>query len=250
MLIRFLISFAVSLALVSCNKIDSVPLLNKNYHNKVVGASAKDLLTASNFTGLQIDLVYVDGFEPNATTLTNLTAFLQARLNKPGGITINKTKISSPGLAPYSVDDVKNVETDHRSLFNSPNQLAVFVFIADGNNAENSNVLGYAYRNTSVCLFGSKINSISGGVGQPGREVLETTVLNHEFGHIMGLVNVGTPLQTNHQDAANGKHCNVESCLMYWAAETGDIVTNLVGINQAPSLDSQCIADLGANGGK
>jgi hypothetical protein len=235
---------------VSCGKEDALsPLVGQTYHLKSVGASARDLLTSNTFTTLQIDLVYVEGFEPNATTLTNTVSFLANRLNKPGGISIKKTSIPSPGLAPYSVNDVIKVEEQNRTLFNEGNKLAVFVFVADGY-ADNNNVLGFAYRNTSVALFGKKINEISGGVGQPGRAILETTVMNHEFAHIMGLVNVGTPLQSAHQDEANGKHCNVESCLMYWAAETGDVVTNLAGLNQAPSLDSQCIADLQANGGK
>lgn len=234
----------------SCSNMDDMSMANKGHHEKAVGESAKDLLSSATFSSLRVDLVYVDGYEPNATTLSNLTSFLQARLNKPGGITIQKTKINSPGLAPYSVADVQKVEADHRSLFTGNMELTVFVFVADGDYADNNNVLGIAYRNTSVALFAKKINTVSGGVGQPSRSILETTVLNHEFGHIMGLVNVGTPLQTSHQDTAHGKHCDVESCLMFWTAETGDIVTNLAGLNQAPSLDNQCVADLQANGGK
>jgi len=142
------------------------------------------------------------------------------------------------------------VESDKRTLFNTATELTVFAFVADGDYADNSNVLGVAYKTTSVALFGKKINSISGGVGQPSRAILETTVLNHEFGHIMGLVNAGTTPQTNHQDVVHGRHCDVDTCLMFWAAETGDIVSNLIGLSEAPGLDSQCIADLKANGGK
>jgi predicted Zn-dependent protease len=220
------------------------------YHNQPVGNSAVDLLTSATFSSLKVDVVYVEGQEPTAATLTNLKTFLEKRLNKPQGITIRKTAIASPKLAPYSIKDIQQVEQDFRSLRNQGNSLAVFVFVADGGYADSENVLGVAYQNTSVALFGSKIDQYSGGIGQPSQTLLETTVMNHEFGHIMGLVNIGVPPQTDHQDTAHGRHCDVESCLMYWTAETGDAVSNLVGLSQAPDLDPQCIADLQAKGGK
>ena len=57
-------------------------------------------------------------------------------------------------------------------------------------------------------------------------------------------------MQENHEDTEHPKHCNDEDCLMYWAAETGAGITNMANMNSAPVLDSQCLADLKANGGK
>jgi hypothetical protein len=37
---------------------------------------------------------------------------------------------------------------------------------------------------------------------------------------------------------------------MYWSAEGGTNITNIVNGGIVPQLDSQCIADLQANGGK
>ncbi|MDX1667174.1 MAG: hypothetical protein R3350_08090, partial [Saprospiraceae bacterium] len=189
-------------------------------------------------------------FAPSGTSINNLRSFLEARLHKPGGISIRTSEISSPALAPYSIDDIVQVENEFRTVFNQDGTLAVFGFIADGDFADDENVLGAAYRNTSFVLFGSKIDEVSGGLGQPSQTTVETTVLTHEFGHLMGLVNNGTPLQSDHQDTAHGKHCDVEDCLMYFTAESGDAVSNLIGGGCAPGLDSQCIADLRANGGK
>ncbi|RBP29872.1 hypothetical protein DFR65_10598 [Oceanihabitans sediminis] len=36
---------------------------------------------------------------------------------------------------------------------------------------------------------------------------------------------------------------------MYWATESSQGMINLVNISSAPQIDSQCIADLTANGG-
>ncbi len=73
-----------------------------------------------------------------------------------------------------------------------------------------------------------------------------TTLLEHEFGHLMGLVDQGSPMQVNHKDAANGAHCDKPDCLMYYNVEAGFTGT----LSAVPSLDANCIADLKANGGK
>ena len=126
--------------------------------------------------------------------------------------------------------------------------MAAYVIVTDGNYSD-PNVLGVAYRNTSLCLFGKKIFDNSGGVGQANRTKLLSTVAEHEFGHLLGLVDLGTAMQTDHKDLSHGNHCNVESCLMYYASETTDLLGFLITGN-IPTLDSQCIDDLKANGGK
>lgn len=242
--------FVIFFLVTSCSKDNSTSPNDHSYDNQAVGASAKDLLRGDKFNSLEVDLVYVNGYEPESSSLNNLTSFLQQHLHKTGGISINKTAINSPGKQNYTRDDVNQLETSQRTLFNSSGTLAVFILVLDGDYADNDNVLGFAYKNTSICLFGGKIHSISGGIGQPGRSILETTVLDHEFGHLMGLVNLETPMVASHQDTGHGNHCNNTDCLMYWSVDTGDVVSNLVGLSQAPSLDSNCLADLQANGGK
>ena len=118
----------------------------------------------------------------------------------------------------------------------------------DGNFSE-GNVLGLAYRNTSMSLLGKTIHDNSGAVGQASRTKLESTVLNHEFGHILGLVDLGSAMQSNHKDGAHGNHCNNNNCLMYYASETTDILGILITGN-IPPLDANCKADLTGNGGK
>lgn len=100
-----------------------------------------------------------------------------------------------------------------------------------------------------MVVFGKKIHDNSGGLGQASRTKLEATVLEHELGHLLGLVDIGSPMQTNHKDASHGNHCNNTNCLMYYAAETTDILGYLLTGN-IPSFDANCIADMKANGGK
>lgn len=73
--------------------------------------------------------------------------------------------------------------------------------------------------------------------------------MNHEFGHLFGLVNIGTDMVENHEDTEHSKHCDKNNCLMYYASETTEIASFLIG-NDIPELDENCKNDLIANGGK
>ncbi|AUC83762.1 membrane metalloprotease [Lacinutrix sp. Bg11-31] len=222
-------------------------------HLQATGASSNDLLSSTTFNSMVVELVYVDGFEPSQSSVDNFVSFLESRTFKPNGISVEKRAITSPGNAPYTNAEIRSIEDINRTKFNTENEIAVWAFFADGSSASNSGnavVLGTAYRNTSFVIYQETIQDLSNSTFEPNRTVLETTVITHEFGHILGLTNLGAALQSAHEDAEHEKHCNVDSCLMYWASETGSGLDNLVGQSQAPQLDAQCIADLQANGGK
>ena len=217
-------------------------------HNKPVGASANDLLASSKYTSVKIEVQYMTGFVPDAAALNHLQAVLGSLVHKPSGINIVTREISASANTVLSVNDVIEIEKNNRTAFTNGSELALYVLYTNGSYSDN-NVLGVAYRNTSVVLFGKKIQDNSGGIGQASRTKLVATVAEHEIGHLLGLVDIGSPMQSNHKDAAHGNHCNNSSCLMYYASETSDILGFLVTGN-IPSFDANCVADLHANGGQ
>lgn len=222
---------------------------NKAGNQRGLGSSAHDLLSEDKFDSMIIEVVYVEGYEPSATAITNFKNFLTSRIYKSGGIIIEKRAVPSPGNVSYTDAQVIAIENANRIFYNDGNQIAVWAFFADAKSSKDTStsvVLGTAYRNTSFVIYENTIRKLSGGLNKPSTPVLESTVMNHEFGHILGLTNAGTVMQSEHEDSEHKRHCNVSSCLMYWEAESG---TNLVG-GTIPQLDAQCIADLQANGGK
>ena len=236
------------LFLTSCSDSNS-DTNSKSANQKGLGTSAHDLLSEDKFDSMIIEVVYVEGYEPSATAITNFKNFLTSRINKSGGITIEKRAIPSPGNASYSDAQIIAIENANRIFYNDGSQIAVWAFFADAKSSKDTDtsvILGTAYRNTSFVIYENTVKKLSGGLNKPSTTVLETTVMCHEFGHNLGLTNAGTVMQSDHEDANHKRHCNVSSCLMYWEAESG---TNLFGGN-IPQLDAQCIADLQANGGK
>jgi hypothetical protein len=238
------------LTIAGCSKKDALTGLptGNTENTRAVGASAKDLLVSTKYTSIKIEIQFMPLYPPNASAINNLVNFLNTLINKPGGVSIIQTPIQSGSQTAYSLTDITNLEKSNRTVFTSGTEIGINFLYVDGNYTE-ANVLGFAYRNTSMCLFAKTLYENSGGFGQPSRLKLESTILEHEFGHLLGLVNLGSPMQVSHEDGAHINHCNNSNCLMYYAAQTTGIGGVLMNGN-VPLLDANCKADLTANGGK
>lgn len=215
------------------------------------GASAESFLTEEQFTNLEIEIDYMEGYEPTQEGLDRLTSFLEERLNK-GNISITTTEITARNEGPYSTSDITSIENEERDNYTEGggDTLHAYFLIVDGE-YEESNVLGIAYWNTSMALFGKTIDDISGSSPtNPSRAQVEGTVFRHEVGHNLGLVGNGSPHpdgQASHETDGSA-HCTTDGCLMEPAVETTDFFANLTG--EVPDLDELCIEDLQANGGR
>lgn len=245
---QILLASLLAASCLACEKDDATPepLQPNSSNNRSVGASAAELLSSGKYTSLKVEIQYMPGFAPDAGAISHLQDFLSTYLNKPGGISIVTKEISATSSTTLSADDIHTIEKANRTVFTTGAQIGVYVLYTNGSYSE-TNVLGVAYRNTSAALMGKTIRDNSGGIGQANRTKLEATVLEHEMAHLLGLVEVGTAMQSPHK--ANGNHCNNQNCLMYFASETTDVLGFLVTGN-IPSLDAACVADLKANGGK
>ncbi len=228
--------------------------INKIANKQTTGSSANDLLSDSKFKSILIELVYVEGSEPTSASINNFVTFINDRCYKPNGVTVEKRGIPSLGNTEYSIEEIADIEDTNRTKYNNGEQMAIWIFFTDGKSDKDdgtSVVLGTAYRNTSFVIYEETLHKYSNtNRFQPTRSLLETTVITHEFGHILGLTNFGSSQQTQHEDTEHPKHCNVESCLMYWNSGTYAGFSNMINMNSAPELDTQCLADLQANGGK
>lgn len=217
-------------------------------HNQRFGYSANDLLSDAKYTSLKIEVQYMTGFAPDEQALKNLHIFLAKYCNKPDGIFINTKEIDPIADTILRREDVVALERRSRSEYTGDKTLAVYLLYTNGAYV-NPKILGMAYQNTSAVIFGKLIKAHSGKIGQPNRTKLETTVLLHEMGHLLGLINKGSDMQSDHQDDNHESHCSNKNCLMYYAIGTEDRFGYLVRGN-IPELDEHCEADLRANGGK
>jgi hypothetical protein len=245
----FYILFVV-LTTVRCTKESTAPTGNQpiNALNILaVGKSGHDLLSTDTYSSLSIEIQYMPGMELLPESVNNLHNFLETYLDKPGGITITQKQVTSFAADTVSIQQVADFETANRSLYTKDNVIAVYILVSDASNSSPT-VLGTSYLNTSIVLYEKSIRSHSGGFAQATREKVESGVMEHEFGHLMGLVNDGIPMVTPHEDLEHQHHCTNTNCLMYYEIETSGLTR--VANHTIPSLDANCINDLRASGGK
>lgn len=234
----------------SCNKDTEKPGIGVkdgfDYSNSP-GDNAQDYVADRVFETISVQILHMPGAKPTNGSLNNLESFLNQFLNK-SKVELIVTEIASGKQSDYSIEDIRALEKKNRTVFNGASKISASMLFVDGEfsgNSGNGKVLGVAYNNTSMAIFEKTLQDNAGGLFQPSLTTVETTVMNHEFGHLMGLVNNGAPLTSAHHDSDRGAHCTETDCLMYYAVEGSDFITNLSGGN-IPVLDDQCKADLNA----
>lgn len=247
---KFLLLLSILILVASCKKDDdSVSMTDEQALNLLgLGESAEDVLSDDIYKSLVVEIVYSNGFRPEQETINNFRQFLNARLNKPEGIQIIETVIDPPAGEPYNIQEIRDIEAANRTRYTKDDQIAIYVFFANGNAASDTNstvTLGSAYRNTSIVVYQETLQSLL-----VDRFLIEATTLQHEFGHLLGLVNIqDDDIHTDHEDPDNNKHCVVEGCLMFFTSTIPSTIPNPTAAD-IPQLDALCLEDLRAKGGK
>lgn len=253
----FFLYLSIGLALISCKDDDSegIPVDPTAENKKALGTSAEDLLSDDIYTKLRIELVSTSSYQPEAASIVAFRNFINERVFKPGGVQFIERQIPDQAGAPFNLDKIKDFEEEFRTQYTIGNDIAVYIFFSNGsssNDTPTSVTLGTAYRNTSIVIYQKTLEAIT--QAEPELlPLLEQTTLEHEFGHILGLVNLqNDDIHSVHEDPNSAKHCVVEECLMYFdATNVGrSALTRLFTRGVVPLLDPLCIADLQAKGGK
>lgn len=208
---------------------------------------------AEPFTGNQ--LLFGDPwdlFKTNAAKLfegTGKTVEVPTSLDKMEKLTGITAKM-------FDSDAILALANAHRGTKTEGDHVAYYVIWLDGTyvegGVENKNVLGVTIGNTGViAMFKPVIKSAGPTLGD---SLVEQTVLVHEFGHGVGLVNNGVPLASQHQDTAHGAHCSNTECVMYWSVDGNNAARDFVQRKVTKGSDvlfaDDCIADIRASGAK
>ncbi len=244
----------LALLIHSCSSDDSTTPVDPNIeNNRPLGTSAADILGQGDFSSLTIELVYTNAFRPEPSSILGFKNFIESLVNKPGGIQYIERVIANQPGAPFSIEEIRTIEDENRTAYTEADNLAVYIFFSNGASDSDSNntvTLVTAYRNTSIVIYQKTLELIT----QTDPEVLpilEQTTLNHEMGHLMGLVNIqNDDIHQVHEDPNSNKHCVHEDCLMYYdATNVGrQMLNKWTQLRAVPQLEIQCLQDLQAKG--
>lgn len=263
---RFLAILIMFLGLaVSCSK-DSgddgtIPVsIDKTANLKTTGDSANEILSNNTFDKLLIEIAYVAGFRPTSTAMTDFVSFLKQHSFKQD-IEVVYKELPSPNEEKLTLDEIFDLEKENRTIYNDGSTLAIYIYFADASSEDDKEeeelvTLGAVYLNTSMVIYEETIRTLASKSTLVSVGDVETATLNHEFGHLLGLVDLGSIPVNNHEDVDAENHCNVEGCLMRAELQFGAGMKKMLenraskGIADAPGLGPECILDLQANGGR
>lgn len=230
-LVSLSVALALATVLAGC---PSGPLTDRISH---VGSANHDLISAKAYPKLYVEIDSPPGYGPNADALSAFKDTLaQVSGRSTSDITIDTSDTSIPAEPDhkYTEQEIQDLESKHRSHHTGGDTAALYVvYVAGGNVADSgqSSVLGEAYRGTSIAMFKGnvKATSSSGAIStKPSELCVERAVVIHEFGHAAGLVNLGTPMQTPHEDSSHPGHSSDQNSVMYWAVDGSASLLNLL----------------------
>src|ERR1041385_8035131 len=149
--LRSLTVAALLLVAISCNRDEEVPefVVNNSVH-------PVDFLTENSYTTLNIEVAYVEGYQPSLTALNNVITFLSQRLNKSGGVTITQRTMPATGRVNIDVDAIRSIERAQRKTVTSGKILTAWIMFLDTEYSEStssSKVLGISYGASSIAVF-------------------------------------------------------------------------------------------------
>ncbi len=280
-----LLSFSIILGCSKNSDDDPPKPIDKSGNLLATGDSAKDILSNGNFTKIQVEIAFVTGFKPAQEAMNEFVAYLKRRTFKEEVELIFK-ELPSPNEEDLTLEEIDDLEKENRTAYNNGKTLAIYIYFADApadddEEEEGLVTLGAVYRNTSMVIHGVTVRKLANLSGLISVADVEGVTLNHEFGHLFGLVNLGTDSINDHEDAEAESHCNIDGCLMRAELQfggsgksatkttgksnkglksacslSGKNVLQMLQLQSAkgsaalPTLDAECILDLQGNGGK
>jgi len=153
--------------------------------------------------------------------------------------------------AVFGREELVAIAKKHRNVASTRDTVSFYVLFlngrfkdADGRTLRNTT--GISVRGTGiVALFKPAITE---GWATPMLPVfMEQTTLIHEFGHAIGLVDVGIPAITRHRDEAHGAHCTNPACIMFFRNDMVKDGVDFLGAHVTPNngvlFGPECLAD-------
>lgn len=281
-----LLLFILCSAVLSCSK-DEPKTVDRSANLKTTGDSANDILSNTNFDKMLIEIGYVSGFKPTDGAIAQFTDFLRQHTFKQD-IEVRYLELESPDEEDLELQEIADLEKENRTAYNDGRTLAIYIYFADAPSegddmSEGLVTVGAVYRNTSMIIYKDTIIRLASQSSSISVEDIESATLNHEFGHLFGLVNLGTAMVNPHETQSENEegelvgdsHCDVAGCLMRAELQLGGRTgkSNLTGIGlksacnlsgttvlsmlqsktakgNTVALSTECKLDLQANGGR
>lgn len=214
------------LALMGCSSLDLDSLLTNR--------RPRNYLRDDVYKYLQVEIIEVEGLGPTLADLDFFEARLKQYCNKTDIFVSRFPRIvprsELPANPVWDAAAARAFRDKYATHKTHDEWLTMYALFVPGTDADDEGALragAAAFDSDLFIIYSEQWTYSSAG-----------SVMLHEMGHLLGLVDNGTPRQSDHEE--HDSHCNNNQCAMYW----------LQVANPRPDYDAACKADLKANGSK
>jgi hypothetical protein len=195
----------------------------------VPGGLALACLDDSKYTKMVVEIDYEAGFKPETTTTEMLVDRLKQVCEKPRGIEVQfqVTEFNHDGT--WTAQDVRDKGWESKSEEPRESSTLTWQILFPSNTYEDDNVLGVAVDASTIAIFGESVDDAAGLFNRPSAEEVENSVVVHEVGHLLGLVNLVYTSPADHEDSDNKGHSSNEDSVMYWAINSRSVGSFISG---------------------
>jgi hypothetical protein len=236
-----LMAVMLSSGLAGCLGDEALELLPEK--KGVPGGLTLACLRSSMYTSMVIEIDHEPGYRPYSSSADMLVERLESVCDKPSGITVKFSEVNFNHEGTWSAQDVRDKGWAEKDQSPREGTTLRWQIIFPAGTYETDTVLGVAVDASTVALFSDSIDEADGPFGRPSVEDVENSVLVHEVGHLLGLVNLVYKSPVDHEDPDHPGHSNNDESVMYWAVESSDI-SNFIFGDLPNEFDADDLADL------
>jgi len=222
-----LVAVFVSSGLSGCFGTDSLDILPEK--KGVPGGLTLACLRSSMYTSMVIEIDHEPGYRPFSSSADMLVERLNSVCDKPSGISLEYNEVDFGHEGAWTAQDVRDKGWEQKDTSPRDGTTLYWQVLFPAGTYETDSVLGVAVDASTVALFGDSIDEADGPFGRPSVEDVENSVLVHEVGHLLGLVNLVYQSPVDHEDDEHPGHSNNEDSVMYWAVESADVSNFIFG---------------------
>ena len=183
----------------------------------------------NSYTKMIIEIDFESGYKPETSSTDLLKQRISEVCSFSQGITTEFTETNFADVGTWSADDVREQGWDNKKADPTEGKTLRWQLIFPAESYEDDSVLGVAVDASTIAIFGESVDDAAGFFSRPSAEDVENSVMVHEAGHLLGLVNLVYTSPVNHESADKPGHSDNDDSVMYWAIESRNVGSFISG---------------------
>lgn len=201
-----------------------------------VGSASRAILQPDPYQRVILEIDWVQGREPTEDAIGLLALRIKEITGKD--VVLRGGGQIPGGSGDYYPGEIREMSRG-RSTFTGDGEVSIWIGYLNGGAAARLDAVGGSVGATVMVIFPDRIEGFATEAVKP--DAIERATLIHEFGHLMGLVNIGYESPRDHEDDEHAGHSSNPASVMHWGIER---LRSLTDATPSTTFDANDLADL------